>query len=203
VHLTVVDPRFATVEGVRACCDELRRSGYERVVTNAIAPGDARPLVDAGFVVTEELTLLSRALDALPAPGARTRRARRLRPLAALDHRAFGDASFDVSALQDARRATPVSRVRVTGRAGAPTGYAVTGVAGTCGYVQRLAIDPDAQRRGLGRALLLDGLWWARRNGAGRAMVNTHRANLAAQSLYETAGFVALPDGLCVLERAL
>ena len=85
-----------------------------------------------------------------------------------------------------------------------PAGYAVTGVAGWRAYVQRLGVHPDAQRQGVGRALLLDGLRWARRRRARTVVVNTHEDNVAARSLYESAGFVALPQGLLVLlERTL
>jgi ribosomal protein S18 acetylase RimI-like enzyme len=203
VHFTVVDPRAVTVDTARQCCEVLAQSGYRRLVTNALAPRDTHVLVAAGFVVCEELDLFGRPLDELPPSTARTRRVRRLGRLADLDRRAFADQAFDVAALHDARTATPAARVRVTGARKAPTGYAITGAAGTRGYVQRLAVDPGAQRQGLGRALLLDGLHWARRRGARHAMVNTNRDNAAARALYAENGFVALPEGLRVLERAL
>ena len=82
-----------------------------------------------------------------------------------------------------------------------PLGYAITGIAGRRGYVQRLAVHPDARRRGIGATLLVDGLRWARRRGAREAVVNTDRDNAAARSLYESYGFVELPAGLVVLER--
>jgi GNAT superfamily N-acetyltransferase len=203
IHLTVVDPGAVTAEAVRQCCEHLALAGYRRAITNAMGPRDADALLAAGFAVRECLDLLARPLDAVPAPGGPTRRARRLGPVVALDRRAFGERGFDRAALLDARDATPVARLRVCGRPAQPTGYAVTGLAGSRAYLQRLAVDPAARRTGTARRLLLDGLGWAHRRGARTALVNTHADNAPARVLYESVGFVALPDGLRVLERVL
>jgi ribosomal protein S18 acetylase RimI-like enzyme len=171
-----------------------------------MGPADATMLLAAGFTVRETLDLLERPLADLPAhPGGTRRRPLRLDPVVALDRRVFGSRAFDRDALRDARRATPAARlrVRVRGTSGAPIGYALTGLAGWRAYVQRLGVDPSARRCGVGRSLLLDGLHWARGRGARIAMVNTYVDNDAARTLYESAGFRALPDGLVVLERAL
>jgi len=203
VHLTVIDPSAVTAAAARQCCEHLARAGYHLAITNAMGPRDAEALLGAGFAVRERLDLLARSLDAVPAPTGRSHRARRLGPIVALDQLAFAERGFDRAALLDARDATPAARLRVCGRPAEPTGYAITGVAGWRAYVQRLAVDPDARRQGTARTLLFDGLHWARRRGARTAVVNTHADNTPARALYESAGFVALPDGLHVLERAL
>jgi GNAT superfamily N-acetyltransferase len=82
-------------------------------------------------------------------------------------------------------------------------GYAVCGRAGHRGYVQRLAVDPAAQGRGVGAALLVDGLRWLRRWGARDALVNTQVGNDRSLRLYQRSGFVLQPDGLAVLQRSL
>jgi ribosomal protein S18 acetylase RimI-like enzyme len=82
-------------------------------------------------------------------------------------------------------------------------GYAVTGRAGRRGFLQRLAVQPDHQRGGLGRALVLDGLRWLRRWRAERAVVNTQLENDAALALYENLGFRREPSGLSVLGAGL
>ena len=69
--------------------------------------------------------------------------------------------------------------------------------------MQRLAVDPSAHGRGLGGALLVDGLHWLRDRGALHAFVNTQSDNDRAYSLYQRAGFQPLPVGLCVLGRSL
>jgi ribosomal protein S18 acetylase RimI-like enzyme len=82
-------------------------------------------------------------------------------------------------------------------------GYGLFGRAERVGYVQRLAVHPDAQGSGLGLALLCDGLRWMRLRGARSAFVNTQDENVRALQLYERAGFRRLPVGLCVLGREL
>src|SRR5262249_36104817 len=121
-----------------------------------------------------------------------------------VDGRAFDDFwRFDELALAEAMRATPHRHTRVAPVDGRETGYGLFGRAGTTGYVQRLAVAPDAQGRGLRRALLGDGLGWLRDHGATRALVNTQEHNARALDLYVRAGFTRLPVGLCVLGRQL
>ena len=64
-------------------------------------------------------------------------------------------------------------------------------------------MHPRAQGRGLGKALLADGLRWMRLRGARSAYVNTQAGNDRALHLYEQAGFHRLAVGLCVLGRDL
>jgi len=203
VHLQVVEPTDVTGDGVRAICVSVADQGVRRVVTNAMNDLEAAPFRDAGFRIQVELDLLERPLDDVPPRGAPTHRARDRDAVLALDHVAFGSDGFDGAALDAALHATTVVRFRVVGPASAPQGYAITGAAGRRGYVQRLAVHPDARRRGIGAALLVDGLRWARRRGARDAVVNTDRDNRAARALYEAHNFVDLPTGLVVLERAL
>jgi ribosomal protein S18 acetylase RimI-like enzyme len=202
VHVQVLDPGTVTVDGVRALDAALADDGVHHVVTNAMSASEARPFLDVGFRVRAELDLLTRPLDDVPARAIVTHRTRDLAAVLGLDHLAFGDDGLDAASLDAALRATPAVRLRVIGPASAPLGYAIHGVAGRRGYVQRLAVHGDARRRGIGAALLVDGLRWARRRGARDAVVNTDRTNRAARALYESYGFVDLPTGLVVLERA-
>ena len=135
--------------------DRVRAAGYREVVTNALAPAATLPLVDAGFAVRERLRVLVHDLQHLPDASGRTRRARRRDRalLLATDRAAFDDFwELDDDGLRQAARATPSSQLRI-GPSRAPTGYALFGRAGNDGYVQRLAVHPEAQGDGLGRAL--------------------------------------------------
>ena len=80
-------------------------------------------------------------------------------------------------------------------------GFAVTGKAGTTGYLQRLAVDPSAQRLGIARALVDDATDWLMRRGAHRALVNTGIDNHGAITLYEQASFARRTEELVVLEH--
>jgi ribosomal protein S18 acetylase RimI-like enzyme len=77
------------------------------------------------------------------------------------------------------------------------------GLTADMGYLQRLAVDPDVEGKGIGRTLVLDGLRWVKENGAMQAVVNTQVENDRALSLYRSVGFQLLPSGLSVLGRSL
>ena len=192
---------------VRRCCEVLAERGFAKVVTGALAPAETAAFLNAGFEVAERLHLLGHDLRDLPAPPVDVPLRRALaadRPAAlAVDSLAF--AAFwrlDPRGLDEAVKATPHARFRVVDADGV-LGYAVTGRSGRRGFLQRLAVRPDAQRRGYGRALVLDSLRWLRRWRVERAVVNTQLSNQAALDLYESLGFRRQPSGLSVLSVGL
>jgi GNAT superfamily N-acetyltransferase len=196
---------------IERCVGELAAKGYRSALTSALTYTEQQPFLDTGFVVHERLHLLRHDLQSFPPnrPATdiplRVRRGRRgdRDGALAVDRAAFSPFwRFDRRGLDDARAATPSSRFRVVGD-GRVIGYAVTGRAGAVGYLQRLAVFPDRQRRGLGRALVLDGLHWAKRRGATSLLVNTQESNRAAVELYEHLGFTREAHGLAVLELPL
>jgi ribosomal protein S18 acetylase RimI-like enzyme len=192
------------------------------VVTGALAPAEQKAFLEAGFAVRERLHLLSRPLQHLPdPPPIRTRRPRRSEraPILALDQLAFDEFwRLDGPGLNDALSATATARLRVVAGTSMPEaahpdpdridrrprvdGYAVTGRSGTRGYLQRLAVDPRLQGRGIAAALVIDGLRWLRRHGAERAVVNTQEGNESALRLYYRLDFRPEPEGLAVLSCA-
>ncbi len=201
------DRPLPTVQTVVDALDQLRGRGHHRAITGALHHHELSPFLAAGFVVHERLHLLRHELDALPtAPDHRFRRAgrRHREGLLALDRLAFDDFwTLDARGLDDAINATPVARVRVLASGGSVSAYAVTGRAGDRGYIQRLAVRPDEQRRGIGTALVADSLRWLRRRGAHLALVNTQERNTGALALYLACGFTPEPTGLTVLARPL
>ena len=191
---------------IERCLGEVEARSYKAVVTNALGPAESVPFVDAGFAVRERLHLLAHDLDRLPPATGSTQRARRhdYPAILDLDATAFdGDWHLDRDGLDEALRATPVTRLRITPDSSSISGYAITGRSGRNGYVQRIAVNANARNRGFGRTLIADALWWLRRRAVDRALVNTQLDNTAALSLYESCGFRRLPIGLCVLGRTL
>jgi ribosomal protein S18 acetylase RimI-like enzyme len=205
-HLSPVAMRPLSADFVDSCLDRLRVRGFTFVVTSALSEAECTGFLRAGFDVQEELELLSHDLNAIPEVEHRLRRPRhgdRPRVLV-VDSIAFDTFwRLHQGGLDDALGATPAVRFRVHGRRDGLDGYVIGGRGAGTGYVQRLAVHPDARGRGLGRSLVGDVLRWMRRHDAGRALVNTQRTNEAALSLYRACGFRVLPEGLRVLARAL
>lgn len=201
----------ATASVVAEAVAGLAGTPYSFVLTAAISVADQGPYLDAGFEPYERLHLFVRNLDSLPdvprhARLERGRRRDRLEILA-LDEAAFPPFwRLDERGLDEALGATPTARLRVERDREIPgglAGYAITGRSGPRGYIQRLAVSPDSQRRGIGTALVDDGLRWLRRRGAREVLVNTQESNEPAVELYEHLGFRRQREGLVVLRRAL
>ncbi|MGK2928324.1 MAG: GNAT family N-acetyltransferase [Acidimicrobiales bacterium] len=189
---------------VRSALDTARDHGYRLAVTPALPPLEWRPYVDTGFEIRERLHLLFHdLLDLQPRTDHRLRRAtgRDTEQVLTIDHAAFQPFwRLDAVGLDEAVRATPSARFRMSRD---ETGYALVGRAGLRGYVQRLAVLPGDQGRGLGRGLVLDGLWWLRRWRVSEVLVNTQQGNDRAVALYERLGFRHRPGGLAVLQADL
>jgi ribosomal protein S18 acetylase RimI-like enzyme len=188
----------------------LADQGFTTVITSALAPHEQHPFLAAGFDEHERLHLLGHDLSRLESrpPWTALRRGRRGDRDRALEvDRAAFDSFWrlDGRGLQDAIDATPSTRFRVVDIEGGSglSAYAISGRSGRQGYLQRLAVDPAHQRRGLGRALVLDALHWLRRYGVKHAVVNTQLDNFGALELYRGIGFRQEPDGLAVLRRDL
>ena len=65
-------------------------------------------------------------------------------------------------------------------------------------YLEELYVIPERRGRGRGRALLEAAMQHAREHGAAHIELNTGETDVAARSLYESAGFTNLeggPDG--------
>ncbi|MCC5954402.1 MAG: GNAT family N-acetyltransferase [Acidimicrobiia bacterium] len=202
--LTPVPGRLSHVDTVLAAVDLSRtRDGRRAAMTSALLPHEQEPFLAAGFTVRERLHLLRHDLTDVPDVGdIRLRRGwrRDYRTILDIDGQAFDTFwRFDRASLTDARSATPASRFRVADDGGV-VGYAITGRASDTCYLQRLAVAPDAQRRGVGTALVVDALVWAGANRCTSALVNTQESNAGAYALYRRLGFTPEAGGLAVLE---
>jgi len=187
--------------------DRLAARGVSLVLTGALHQGELGPFLAAGFVEHERLHLLRHDLHEVPPAPAPVRLRRAWRrdqaEILTIDERAFDSFwALDRGGLDDAVRATPASRFRVS-TDGPITGYAITGRAADRGYLQRLAVDPSRHRQGIGAALVADSIRWLRRTGARVAVVNTQERNDGALGLYLASGFVLEPHGLTVLRHGL
>lgn len=192
-------------EALDRALQTIAESGYRAVLTPALTFPEQAVFLECGFDVHERLHLLRHDLFNLPSPSApnvqiRRGRTRDIDAVLNLDGLAFdGFWRFDIDGLLDARHATPRSRFRVATVNDRVVGYHVAGVARRLGYLQRLAVHPDAHGNGIGTALIGDALGWCRRRGCDSVLVNTQEINQRALSLYRHLGFTDEPTGLAVL----
>lgn len=199
--------------------ERLSSSKYTAVVTPALHPEEAHAYFANGFNKVDSLIVLGRPLDVIPPPPAppggvvtigRARR-RDLEGIFGLDRRAFPPQwQLDRNGLREARRATTHVHFRaardstISGRSpDRVVGYAISGRTGSTAFLQRLATDPDHSSRGIGSALVVDGMGWAARHGCSNLLVNTQTTNQRALSLYERLGFVRSATTLVVLRCVL
>lgn len=206
---------------LRGWLDDAARAGATKVRTGALFAGAAERFADAGFDVVDTLVLLRIQLDrrgdeptvTRPAPAATAATTGPLRPrhhavAAEIDRLAFGPPwANDVDDLDEIRQATPTHRGRGRFLPGSGwrrplVGFAITGAASGQGYLQRLAVHPDHQRGGHGRALTVDAVEWMGRRRLTSGLVNTAATNTPALELYRSVGFEPLPERLVVMQRA-
>jgi ribosomal protein S18 acetylase RimI-like enzyme len=216
-HLVMVDVSMVpTPDQVDEWLDEAYTASAQvrAVRTGALYPAAASVFADRGFTVIDRLVLLERTRlekrrdrrDRRMGPaGLRRVRRRDVETMASIDQSAFPAGwRNDIASLNAIADATPAARSRLAhvGHSDAtPVGFAITGKAGTTGYLQRIAVRPDAQRLGIGRQLVDDAVDWLISRGASRALVNTGIDNRAALRIYEQASFERLADQLVVLEH--
>lgn len=185
--------------------------------TGALFPEAADAFVSFGFHTIDTLALLETELELEPRlvrsrtilprssknAGPTTQRVRQsdLGDIAMLDRAAFGDPwGNDEASLRDVMAATPRSRARIVRTGRQIEGFAISGQSGHVGYLQRLAVRPEARRSGVANALVADAMSWMRRRRTTTVMVNTAVDNLAALALYDHAGFTRRTETLSILE---
>ncbi len=66
---------------------------------------------------------------------------------------------------------------------------AMVGHDGHRGWVYYVAVDPDAQRKGAGRAIMAAAEDWLRQQGIAKVMLMVRPDNTQVQAFYETLGY--------------
>ena len=196
--------------------DTLSRWGYDSVRTSPLAPVAASALSAVGFNTSQKLTLLERpdadpVIPTRPLQSARSRFPMSRMPAASMveaileiDRAAFGhEWMMDEQTFREALHATRRARIFVSHAEGRVSGFVIAGVTDSYGFIQRLAVHPDFQRRGDASSLVQNSLAWIQSHGCKSTVVNTEVSNAAALSIYKRNGFVPLDYNLSVMERQL
>lgn len=202
--LQVIPTRRLTVDEVRKTLARLPDADGP-IVTSALNTVEQEAFRKCGFVERESLYLLRRKLIEIPniASAANIRNARRsdIQQVLAIDEQSFDRFwSFDRNGLAAARKATPTNRYVVAVLDGTIVGYAITGSAGSSGFLQRLAVVPHRRGQRVGSHFISDAAAWALQRGCSTLMVNTQTSNSEAFELYQHLGFEVDTDRLKVLE---
>jgi len=163
----------STVDFVRRCADTLFELGVSGVHSPPLMRGMDRTFRAAGFATPADREAA-----------------------VSIDATAFvGDWRVGRLGLEDALTATPDSTMLSLDDG---SGFAIVGVSTEIGYLQRIAVEPDAQGTGRGRLLLRASMAWARRRGARTMMLNTQLDNERATQMYRSESFTVLPTRLTI-----
>jgi ribosomal-protein-alanine N-acetyltransferase len=174
------------------------------VISPPLPLSGRRSWEQAGFATYIDLALMRKSLDdagGSPSHLVIERQDENLDDLLGIDAAAFPPFwRFNQSGLEEAIRATSRSTtLMILGGEGTPIAYAVVGFGSAIAYLQRVAVHPEWQGHGMGRSLIRVAARKARASGARVLLLNTQLDNAAALALYDTEGFVQLPDPLTLL----
>lgn len=189
---------------IEACAHRLHTLGAPAVMSPPLARSSRKPWESAGFSPFVELALMRLDLGGPVSPPQHLvvrEDDYDLDLMLAVDTAAFDEFwRFSRAALVESLQATSKSAVFVIrdGDLGI-TGYAIVGYGHAISYLQRVAVNPTWQGSGMGRSLIRAVARSARRQGSKALLLNTQLDNLSATGLYETEGYVQLPDSLSVL----
>jgi len=196
--------------------DTLSRWGYDSVRTSPVAPVAASALSAVGFNTSQKLTLLERPdtgaiavaqpLRAIRSrfPASRMPAPSTVEAILRIDRAAFGQEwMMDEQTFREALHATRRARIFGSYVDGELSGFVIAGITDSYGFIQRLAVHPNFQRRGDASSLVQNSLAWIHSRGCRSTVVNTEVSNAAALSIYERNGFVPLDYNLAVMERRL
>ena len=180
-------------------CAVAREVGLGGVLSPLLPLDLLGPYRRAGLEVCEQIVAIQGhtqgVLPVGPPPGIALRRGDEadLPVLAVLDVASFSD--FWAYHEPDLAEYASTERLVVAETAeGEVIGYTLATVSGGAATLGRLAVAPQARRRGLARALVADVARWAEQTGALTLSLCTQESNAAARGLYAASGLVEVAN---------
>ena len=174
------------------------------VYSPALYRTGARIWKRVGYEVFADLQVMERSLA--PEIGAVSSTVTEMPPdqierLLDVDHDSFERFwRMSVAGIEEALLATPRAAILISTNAEKVTGYAIVGTQLNVSFLQRVAVPPEHSGRGLGTALILSSLKWARRKGASSMLLNVRSTNRRAAEIYTRLGFEITGTTLELLE---
>ncbi len=189
---------------LQACTELLLLHDVPAVLSPPLPTGGRRTWLKIGYEEHLQLALMRCELDRMPPPPDHLvveTEAARMDEMLAIDQAAFSPFwRFDQYGLGEAMNATGRSCILVIRDAeGGLAGFAVVGFGTAIAYLQRVAVHPRWQGQGMGRSLVRVAMRKARTDGARVMLLNTQLDNDPALSLYESEGYIRLPEPLWLL----
>ncbi len=175
--------------------------GAREVFSPALYPSSTRSWLDNGYEEYASLEVLERSLIG-ERPSSGEHAVRETEPnwprIVAIDEQAFaGFWGMSELGLDEAYRANRSAALLTISDAG----YAIVGTHWGVAYLHRIAVRPDMEGRGLGRALLSACVGWGAANGGRVMILNVRPDNVRAIRLYERGGFARTKASLSVLRH--
>lgn len=169
----------------------------EPLITRMLTPDDTPFFAEAGFEPFKTILLLEGDVHTVAAQRRRGRGGsfRRFRPqdleqVLEVDGAAFdGFWKLDSWSVRSISRYCELNNFLVAEGEGGLLGYCIAGTNRYSGFIQRLAVRPENQGQGWGKALLLQQAAWLKGKGARVFLVNTQEENVTAQRVYREMGF--------------
>jgi len=188
-----------------AAQSDLSRNGNSRVAVIALKDWFRDILNDSGFTVHQQIVMLERR-DGMPADeifplgiGIRQMTVHDLPAVAAVDAVAFDPLWHNsLAALNRAYQQAMLATVAESTQG--MIGYQISTQNPYGAHLARLAVRPEAQGQGVGRALVSDLIRVLARRGASRLTVNTQADNAPSLALYKRLGFVETGERYPVFE---
>jgi len=187
-----------------ACSRQLLECGAPSVLSPPLPQGTRKTWEEIGYRPFLDLALMRMPIaDGTAAPDHLVVEADpiSLEDLLAIDAAAFSPFwRFDKAGMREAMNATGRSSVLIIRDAdGGAAGFAIVGYGAAISYLQRVAVHPQWQGQRMGRSMVRVAARKARAAGARVMLLNTQIDNYAAIRMYETEGYVTLPEPLALL----
>lgn len=182
-----------------------RSQGFSEVLSPLLSASEVGPYLAADMAATEQIVALQGLAQDIALDGERSSVSVRsgspddVERLVELDARCFND--FWRYGSHEFVECMAHERTVIAGQGGVVLGYATCAIHGAAATIGRLAVAPDARRRGIATALLAALGSYALNSGVYAMTLCTQEDNAASRALYTSLSFRELPERYVLAAR--